>query len=165
MSHVAQSCLTLCDPMNCSTPGFPVHHQLLELTQTHVHWVDAIQWCHPTISSCVVPFSFCLQSFSASGSFPMSQLFTSGGQSIGVSALTSVISLQLKLKKIFFKWRFLEVRWADICLKDTWTHSHTHISVYTHIHVHICAYMSTHAHTDTHMHTQTQACTHRGSLK
>ena len=49
----------------------------------------------------------------------MSQLFTSGGQSIGVSALTSVISLQLKFKTNFFKWRFLEVRWADICLKDT----------------------------------------------
>ena len=44
---VAQSCLTLCDPMNCSTPGFPIHHQLLELTQTHVHQVhDAIQPFH-----------------------------------------------------------------------------------------------------------------------
>ena len=46
-SSVAQSCLTLCDPMDCSTPGFPVHHQLLELAQTHVHWVDdAIQRSH-----------------------------------------------------------------------------------------------------------------------
>ena len=43
LSAVTQSCLTLCDPMDCSTPGFPVHHQLLELTQTHVHRVgDAI---------------------------------------------------------------------------------------------------------------------------
>ena len=50
-SSVAQSCLTLCDPMDCSTPGFPVHHQLLELTQTHVHWVsDAIQPSHPLLS-------------------------------------------------------------------------------------------------------------------
>ena len=48
------------------------------------------QWCHPTISSSVVPFSSCLQSFPASGSFPISQFFTSGGQSIRVSALTSV---------------------------------------------------------------------------
>ena len=48
------------------------------------------QWCHPTISSSVVPFSSCLQSFPASGSFQMSQLFASGGQSIGVSASTSV---------------------------------------------------------------------------
>ena len=175
-SSVAQSCLTLCDPMNCSTPGLPVHHQLPEFTQTHVHWVgDAIQpshplsspsppapnpsqhqilfqwvnsshevakvlecvaisfskkvfssvqfsrslvsdslrshepqpscpsptpgvdsnpcplsrWCHPAISSFVVPSSSCPQSFPASGSFQMSQLFTSGGQIIGVSASTS----------------------------------------------------------------------------
>ena len=50
-SSVAQSCLTLCDPMNCSTPGLPVHHQLPEFTQTHVHWVgDAIQPSHPLAS-------------------------------------------------------------------------------------------------------------------
>ena len=57
-------------------PGFPVHHQLLDLTQTHVELVS-----HPTISSSVVPFSY-LQSCPASGSFPMSQFFTSGGLSI-----------------------------------------------------------------------------------
>ena len=50
-------------------------------------------WCHPTISSSVIPFSSCLQSFPASGSFPMSQLFTSGGQRIGVSASTSVLPM------------------------------------------------------------------------
>ena len=50
-SSVAQSCLTLCNPMNRSTPGLPVHHQLLEFTQTHVHWVgDAIQPSHPLSS-------------------------------------------------------------------------------------------------------------------
>ena len=50
-SSVAQSCLTLCDPMNCSTPGLPVHHQLLEFIQTHVHRVgDAIQPSHPLSS-------------------------------------------------------------------------------------------------------------------
>ena len=49
------------------------------------------QWCHPTISSSFVPFSSCLQSFPASGSFPMSQLFASGGQSIGISASASVL--------------------------------------------------------------------------
>ena len=50
-SSVAQSCLTLCNPMDCSTLGFPVHHQLLELTQTHVHQVsDAIQPSHPLSS-------------------------------------------------------------------------------------------------------------------
>ena len=50
-SSVAQSCLTVCDPMNHSTPGLPIHHQLLESTQTHVHWVnDAIQPSHPLSS-------------------------------------------------------------------------------------------------------------------
>ena len=86
-SSVAQSCLTLCDPMNCSTPGLPVHHQLPEFTQTHVHRVsDAIQPSHP-----VVPFSSCPRSLPASESFPMSQLFTRGGQSTGVSALASFL--------------------------------------------------------------------------
>ena len=85
-SSVAWSCLTLCDPMNHSTPGLPVHHQLPEFTQTHVHRVG-----HPAISSSVVPFSSCPQSLPASESFPMSQLFACGGQSIGVSALASVL--------------------------------------------------------------------------
>ena len=80
-SSVAQSCPTLCDPVDCSTPGLPVHHQLLEFTQNSC---PLSHWCHPTISSSVVPFSSHLQSFPASGSFPMSQFFTSGGQSIGV---------------------------------------------------------------------------------
>ena len=71
-SSVAQSCPALCDPMNRSTPGLPVHHQLPEFTQTHVHQVsDAIQPSHPLS----VPFSSCSQSLPASESFPMSQLF------------------------------------------------------------------------------------------
>ena len=83
------SYVQLCDPMDCSMPGLPVHHQLLEFTQTHVHWLgDAIQPSHP-----VIPFSFCLQSFPASGSFWMSQFFASGGQRIGVSASTSVLPM------------------------------------------------------------------------
>ena len=82
-SSVAQSCPTLCDPMNRSRPGLPVHHQLPEFTQTHLHWVsDAIQ---PS----VFPFSSCPQSLPASESFPRSQLFTWGGQSTRVSALAS----------------------------------------------------------------------------
>ena len=91
-SSIAQSCPTLCDPMNGSTPGLPVHHQLLEFTQTHVQ-TPCHQWYHPNISFSVVPFSSQLQSFSASGSFQMSQLFTSGGQSIGVSASVSVLPM------------------------------------------------------------------------
>ena len=54
------------------------------------------QWCHPTISSLVIPFSSCLQSFPASGSFPVSQLFASGGQSIGVSASASVLPMNIQ---------------------------------------------------------------------
>ena len=69
-------------PMDCSIPGFPVHHQLLELAQTHVPQVSDN---HPTISSSVDPFSSCLQSFPASESLPVSQFFASGGQSIGAS--------------------------------------------------------------------------------
>ena len=56
-SSVTQSCLTLCDPMDCSTPGFPVHHQLSELSQTHVHGVgDAIQPSHSLLSPSSPPF-------------------------------------------------------------------------------------------------------------
>ena len=56
ISSVAQSCPTLCDPMNRSTPGLPVHHQLLEFTQTHVHWIsDAIQPFHPLLSLLLLP--------------------------------------------------------------------------------------------------------------
>ena len=72
--------------MNRSTPGLPVHHQLLEFTQTHSHRVsDAIQPSHPLSSPSLpaFPFSSCLQSFPESGSFPMSQFFASSGQSIG----------------------------------------------------------------------------------
>ena len=90
-SSVAQSRLTLCDPMDCGTPGFPVLHQLPELAQTHVHWVsDAIQPPHP------VSPSSSLQSFPASGYFPVSQFFTSGGQSIKVSASASVIPTNIQ---------------------------------------------------------------------
>ena len=89
-SSVAQSCLTLFDPMDCSTRGFLLHHQLLESTQTHVHWVsDAIQPSHPLSS----PSPPALNLLLASGSFQISQLFTSGGQSIGVSASASVLPM------------------------------------------------------------------------
>ena len=58
-SSVAQSCPTLCDPMDCSTPGLPIHHQLPEFTQIHVHWVsDAIQPSHPLSSPSLWPSIF-----------------------------------------------------------------------------------------------------------
>ena len=83
-SSSQRSSVALCDPMDCSMPGLPVLHQLPELAQTYVHQVnDAIQPSYP-LSSPVVPFSSRLQSFPASGSFPMNQLFTAGGQSMGL---------------------------------------------------------------------------------
>ena len=89
-SSVAQPCLTLYDPMDCSTPGLPVHHQLLEFTQTHVHGVsDAIQPSHPLASPS--PPAFTLSQHQ--DLFQMSQLFASGGQSVGVSASASVLPM------------------------------------------------------------------------
>ena len=91
-SSVAQSCPTLCNPMDCNTPGLPVHHQLPEFTQIHVHWVsDAIQPSHP-----VIPLSSCLQYFPASRSFLESKFFTSGGQRTGVSASASVLPMNIQ---------------------------------------------------------------------
>ena len=86
------SCVRLCNPMDCSTLGFPFHHQLSELAQT----MSMSHWRHPTILSSIVSFSSCLQSFPAPGSFPMNQFFTSGGQSIGVSASASVLPMNIQ---------------------------------------------------------------------
>ena len=87
-TSIAQLCPTLCDPMDCSTSGFPVHHQLPELTQTHVHRVgDAIQPSCPL--SPPSPPAFNLSHHQ--GFFLMSQLFASGGQSVGASASASVL--------------------------------------------------------------------------
>ena len=83
LSSVTQLCPILCYPMDCSTPGLPVHHHLLEFAQTQVHQVsDAIQPSHPLL----VSFFSCLQSFPASESFLVSQFFVSGRQSNGALA-------------------------------------------------------------------------------
>ena len=85
LSHVQ-----LCDPTDFSTPGLPAHRQLPEFTQTHVHWInDVIQPIHPLVSFCS-----CLHSFPASGSFQMSQFFTSGGQTIRASASLPPMNIQ-----------------------------------------------------------------------
>ena len=89
VSSVAQLCPTLWDPMNHSTPGLPVQ----PTPGVYSNSCPLSWWCHPTISSSVVPFSSCPQSLPASGSFPVSQLFTWGGQSIGVSASASVLPM------------------------------------------------------------------------
>ena len=120
--------------MYCSMPGFPVHNHLLGLAQTHVHWVS------DAISSSVVPYSSCLQSFPVLRSFPVSRLFTSGGQNIGASAsvsippmniqdwfplgLTGLISLQSKgLSRVFStvqKHQFFSTQ------PSLWASSHIH---------------------------------------
>ena len=91
-SSVAQSCPTLCDPMDSSMPAFSVHHQLLELAQTHVHRVgDAIEPSHPCHTLFLLP-----SIFSSIGIFSMSQFFASGDQSIGVSASASVLPMNIQ---------------------------------------------------------------------
>ena len=88
VSSVAQSCPTLCNPMNHSTPGLPVHSPTPEVYSDSC---PSSQWCHPAISSSVIRFSSCPQSLPASESFPMSQLFAWGGQRTRVSALASFL--------------------------------------------------------------------------
>jgi len=91
-SSVTQSCLTLCNPMDWSMPGLPVHHK----PGVHSNSCPLSRWYHPTILSSVIPFSSCPQSFPASGSFQMSQLLAWGGQSIRVSASTSVLPMNIQ---------------------------------------------------------------------
>ena len=126
---VTMSCLTLCDPMDCNMPDFPPFTVFRSLLK----FCPLSQWCHPTISSSVVPFSSCSQSFPASVSFPMSWLFTSGGQSVGASAavsrlpvniqgwfspgLTGLISLQSKGLSMVFSSNsvvFYNKHWTDM---------------------------------------------------
>ena len=92
LSSVAQSCLTL-------QPHGLQHARLScpsQLPRAFSNSCPSSRWCHPTISSSVVPFSSCLQYFPASGSFPMSQFFASGGQSIGASASASVLPMNIQ---------------------------------------------------------------------
>ena len=86
-SSVTQSCPALCDPMNHSTPGLPVH----PAPGVYPNSCPSSWWCYPAISSSVVPFSSHPQSLPASESFPMSPLFAWGGQSTGVLALASFL--------------------------------------------------------------------------
>ena len=137
-SSVAQSCPALCNPMNRSMPGLPVHHQLPESTQTHVHRVgDAIQPSHP-----VVPFSSCPQSFPASGSFPMSQLFSSGGQSIGVSASASVLPMNTQdwSPSGWTGWISLQFKGLSSVFSNTIVQKHqffcTQLSLYSNSYIH-----------------------------
>ena len=90
---VAQSCPTLCDPHGLQHARVPCFSPPPGACSNSC---PSSQWCHPTISSSVIPFSSCLQSFPSSGSFLVSQLFASGGQSIGVSASASVFLMNIQ---------------------------------------------------------------------
>ena len=92
-SSVAQSCATLCNSLQLQHTRFPCPSST---PRAYSNSYPSSQWCHLTISSSVVPFSSCPQSFPASGSFQMSQFFASGGQSIGVSASTSVLPMNIQ---------------------------------------------------------------------
>ena len=135
---VAQSCPTLCNPMDCNTPGFPVHHQLLKLTQNR----PSNRWCLPTVSSSVVLFSSCLQSFPVSGSFPMSQFFTSGGQTIGVSLSASVLPMNVHdwFPLGLTGWISLQSKGLSRLFSNTRIQKHhffgTQSSLYSHSHIH-----------------------------
>ena len=118
----ALSRVGLWDPMNSNTPGLSVHHQLPEGTQTHVHRIgDAIQPSHS-----VIPFSSCPQSLQASGSFPMSQLFAWGGQSIGVSASASVLSMIIEdwSPLGWTGWISLQSKWLSRVFSKTTVQKH-----------------------------------------
>ena len=126
---------TLCNPMDCSTPGLPVHHQLTELASTHVNWVsDAIQPSHPLSS---IPFS-CLQSCPASGSFPMSRFFTLIGQNIGASVSASASVLPMNTQDLFsFRVDWLDLLAVQETLKSLLQHHSSKASVLS------CLYGST----------------------
>ena len=93
-SSVTQLCQTLCDPMNRSRPGLPGIPS--PTPRVHPNPCPWSRWCHLTISSSVVPFSSCPQSFPASWSFPVSQLIASGGKNIGASASVSVFLMNIQ---------------------------------------------------------------------
>ena len=129
-SSVTQSCPTLCNHMDCSTPGLPVHHQLLEFTQTNVHWVgDAIQPSHP-----LSPPSPPTSNLSQHQGLQMSQFFTSASASalpMNIQdwfplGLTGWISLQTKeLSRVFSNITVQKYQFFGAQL-SLWSNSHIH---------------------------------------
>ena len=100
------------------------------------------RWCHPTISSSVIPFSFCLQSFPASGCFPMSPFFISGSQSIGVSASTSVLPMNIQdwFPLGWIDWISLQSKGLSRVFSNTTVQKHqffsTQLSSQSNFHIH-----------------------------
>ena len=120
-SSVTQSCPTLCEPVNHSMPGLPVHHQLPESTQTHVHRVsDAIQPSHPPSSP----------SSPAPNPSQHSQLLAWGGQSIGVSASASVLPMNKHPGLISFRMDWLDLLAVQGTLKSLLQHHSSKASIF-----------------------------------
>ena len=124
-----QTCPTLCYPMDCNTAS------LSPIPRACSNSCPLSRWCHPTISSSVVPFSSCLQPFPASGSFLMSQFFASGGQRFGVSASASVLPMNIQdwipLELIGSSqpfWVSLEFQWLSRVFSNTTGNKHQFFS-------------------------------------
>ena len=122
-SSVTQLCPTLWDPMDCSTARLPCPSPT---PGGYSNSCSSSWWCHPTILSSVVPF--CLQSCPASGSFPMSQLFSSGGQSIGASASASVLPVNIQDWLGWTGWIFLLSKGLSRVFSNTTVQKHQFIS-------------------------------------
>ena len=129
-----------CNPMDCSMSGLPVHHQFPELTQTHVHQVgDAIQPSHPLSSPFPPAFNL---SQPQGDSFPMSHLFASGGQNIGVSASVSVLPINTS-ELISLRMDWLDFLPVQGTLKSLLQHHSSKVSIllgsfslYSNSHIH-----------------------------
>ena len=124
---VTQSCLTCCDPMDCA------HQASLSFAISGAcsNSCPLSWWCHPTISFSVGPFFSCLQSFPASGSFLMSQLFALGGQSIGASASASVppMNIQDWFPLGLTGWSFLQSKGLSRAFYNTAVKKHQFFSI------------------------------------
>ena len=121
-SSVTQSCPTLCNPMNRSMPGLPVPSPTPRI---YPNSCPSSRWCHPAILSSVVPFS-CPRSLPASGSFPMSQLFAWGSQSIRVSALASCLPMNTQdwSPLEWTSWISLQAKWLSRVFSSTTVQKH-----------------------------------------
>ena len=115
-----------CTVVSDSLPSHGLQHARLPCPSTtpgdYSNLCPLSQWCHTTLSSFVVPFSSCLQSFPASGSFPMGQFFTSGGLTIGVSASISVLPMNIQTELISFRMDWLDLLAVQRTLKNLLQH-------------------------------------------
>ena len=143
-AHVSQSVQSLSRVRLFATPWTTARQASLSITNSRSlpNSFPLNQWCHLTISSSVVPFPSCLQSFPASGSFQMSQLFTSGGQNIGVSASTSVLPMNTQdwFPLGWTGWISLHFKGLSRVFSNTTVQKHqffgAQLSLYSNTHIH-----------------------------